>query len=76
MAGNRAVLLHNPNNLVQIIRDGGFSPSTTGNPQPFGMPPFAQVLGQEDIAAVATYIRQAWGNAAPVVSTFDVHRVK
>ena len=76
LAGNRAVLLHNPNNLVQVIREGGFPPSTTGNPQPFGMPPFAQVLSQEDIAAVATFIRQAWGNAAPVVSTFDVHRVK
>lgn len=75
LAGNRAVLLHAPNNLVQVIRNGGFSPSTAGNPQPFGMPPFGQVLSHEDIAAVATYVRQAWGNAAPAISTFDVHRV-
>lgn len=76
LAGNRAVVLHVPNNLVQVIRNGGFSPSTKGNPQPFGMPPFGQVLSHEEIAAVATYIRQAWGNAAPAVSTFDVHRVR
>jgi mono/diheme cytochrome c family protein len=76
LAGNRAVLMNSPNNLVQIIRKGGFSPSTAGNPQPFGMPPFAQVLNNEDIAAVTTFVRQSWGNAAPAVSTFDVHRVK
>ena len=76
LAGNRAVLLESPNNVVQIIRMGGFSPSTAGNPQPFGMPPFAQVLGNEDIAAVTTFVRQSWGNSASAVSTFDVHRVK
>lgn len=76
LAGNRAVLLDSPNNLVQIIRKGGFSPSTVGNPQPFGMPPFGQILSNEDIAAVTTHVRQAWGNAAPAVSAFDVHKVR
>jgi mono/diheme cytochrome c family protein len=76
LAGNRAVLLDPPNNLVQIIRMGGFLPSTPGNPQPFGMPPYSQVLSNDDIAAVTTFVRQSWGNSAPAVSTFDVHRVK
>lgn len=76
LAGNRAVLLDSPNNLVQIIRKGGFSPSTAGNPQPFGMPPFTQILNNDDIAAVSTFVRQSWGNAAPPVSALDVHRVK
>ena len=72
LAGNRAVLLDSPNNLVQIIRMGGFLPSTSGNPQPFGMPPFSQVLTDDDIAAVTTYVRQSWGNSASSVSSFDV----
>ncbi len=76
LAGNRAVLLDSPNNLVQIIRKGGFAPSTAGNPQPLGMPPFGQVLSSDDIAAVTTYVRQSWGNSAPVVSAFDVRRVR
>jgi mono/diheme cytochrome c family protein len=76
LAGNRAVLLISPNNLVQIIRKGGFSPSTAGNPQPFGMPPFTQILNNDDIAAVSTFVRQSWGNAAPPVSALDVHLVK
>lgn len=75
LAGNRAVLLDSPNNLVQIIRKGGFSPSTAGNPQPFGMPPFAQILSNDDIAAVTTFVRQSWGNSAPAVSELHVHRV-
>lgn len=76
LAGNRAVTLGSPNNLVQAIRHGGFLPTTAGNPRPFGMPPYGQVLSNDDIAAVATYVRQSWGHAAAPVSTLDVLRVK
>lgn len=76
LAGNRDVMLRSPNNLVQIIRQGGFAPATQGNPQPFGMPPFEQRLSGEEIAAVATYVRQSWGNSASPVSAFDVNRVR
>ena len=76
LAGNRAVTLESPNNVIQVIRKGGFAPSTSGNPQPFGMPPFGQTLTPADAAAVATYVRQSWGNSAPPVSHLDVARVK
>jgi mono/diheme cytochrome c family protein len=72
LAGNRLVLLESPANLVHAIVNGGFAPSTAGNPRPFGMPPAGQSLKDEDIAALATYVRNAWGNAAPVVSAVDV----
>lgn len=76
LAGNRAVTLASVNNLVQILRKGGFAPSTAGNPRPFGMPPFGQILGNDDIAAVTTFVRQAWGNMAAPVSTHDVIGVR
>jgi len=76
LAGNRAVTLPSAHNLVQVIRQGGFAPSTAGNPQPFGMPPFKQVLGNEDIAAVATFIRQSWGNSAAPVSALQVMQIR
>lgn len=76
LAGNRAVTLAAPHNLVQMVRHGGFSPSTAGNPRPFGMPPFGHVLDADDIAAVTTYVRQSWGNAAPAVSPLEVLRVR
>jgi mono/diheme cytochrome c family protein len=76
LAGNRAVTLTSHNNVVQVIRWGGFMPTTAGNPRPFGMPPFGQMLSNDEIAALATFIRQAWGNAAAAVSPLDVLRVE
>jgi mono/diheme cytochrome c family protein len=76
LAGNRAVTLASHINLVQQIRQGGFSPTTAGNPQPFGMPPYGQVLSNDEIAAVATFVRQSWGHVASPVSSLDVLRVR
>jgi mono/diheme cytochrome c family protein len=74
LAGNRAITMPTTANLVRIILAGGYSPSTAGNPRPFGMPPFVHVLDDEDIAAVTTYIRGSWGNQADAVSAADVVR--
>jgi len=76
LAGNRAVNLGSYDNLVQVIRHGGFAPATAGNPAPFGMPPFGQTLNNSDLAAVVTYIRRSWGNAAAPVSSLEVLRVE
>ena len=59
-------------NLVQVVLYGGFPPSTAGNPRPFGMPPFANVLGDADVAAILSHIRGAWGNRAAPVSELAV----
>jgi mono/diheme cytochrome c family protein len=72
LAGNRKVLLETPANLIHIVVNGGFAPTTAGNPRPYGMPPFGPSLKDEEIAALATYVRSAWGNAAPPVSALDV----
>ncbi|HYP31327.1 MAG TPA: cytochrome c [Burkholderiaceae bacterium] len=72
LAGNRKVLLESPANLIHIVVNGGFPPTTAGNPRPYGMPPFGPSLKDEEIAALATYVRAAWGNAAPPVSALEV----
>ncbi|MDM0120071.1 c-type cytochrome [Variovorax sp. J2L1-78] len=74
LAGNRAVNLETPVNLIQMVRQGGFLPATTGNPRPFGMPPFGHVLDDNEIADVLTYVRSAWGNDAPAVTARDTMR--
>ena len=76
LAANRAVTMPVANNLVQMIRHGGFAPTTVGNPRPFGMPPYGQVLSDQQIADVATYVRQSWGNEAAAVSPLDVLHVR
>ncbi|HWI83903.1 c-type cytochrome [Ramlibacter sp.] len=74
LAGNRAVTLPVTANLVQVVLHGGFAPATAGNPRPFGMPPFATLMSDADVAAVLSYVRGAWGNQAPAVSELDVGR--
>ena len=72
LAGNRKVLLETPANLIHIVVNGGFPPTTAGDPRPYGMPPFGPSLKDEEIAVLATYVRNAWGNSAPAVSALDV----
>lgn len=74
LAGNRAISLPVTANLVQVVLYGGFPPATRGNPRPFGMPPYATVLSDADVAAVLSHIRGSWGNHAPAVSELDVSR--
>jgi mono/diheme cytochrome c family protein len=71
-AGNQALLMRNPVNAIRITLNGGFPPSTAGNPRPYGMPPFAHVLSDAEVAAVVTYIRSAWGNRSAPVSPVEV----
>lgn len=74
LAGNRTVTQQPPANLVRAIALGGFGAVTAAHPRPFGMPPFAHVLSEDEIAAVATYLRRSWGAAAAPVSAADVAR--
>jgi mono/diheme cytochrome c family protein len=74
LAGNRAVNMSPPTNLIQVVSHGGFLPSTAGNPRPYGMPPFGQVLDAAEVAAVLTYIRGSWGNDSTPVTQLDTMR--
>lgn len=76
LAGNRTVTMHSSVNLVQIILSGGFTPTTQGNPRPYGMPPFGHSLTDSEVAAVATYVRSSWGNNASAVMPLDVQKIR
>ncbi|HSI50298.1 MAG TPA: cytochrome c [Ideonella sp.] len=76
LAGNRAVTLPASVNLVKSVLHGGFAPATAGNPRPYGMPPFAQQLNDAELAALLSYLRQAWGHQAAAVSLLDVQRAR
>jgi mono/diheme cytochrome c family protein len=76
LQGNRAVQLTAPDNLIQIILKGGYSPATALNPQPFGMPPFSQTLSNDEVANVVSYIRGAWGNQARPVLSIQVNKLR
>lgn len=76
LAGNRAVTLASPANLVHMVMNGGYGPSTAGHPRPFGMPPYVLTLTDADMAALLTYVRSAWGNQAGAVAELDVQRLR
>ena len=76
LAGNRAVTMHSPTNVVRMVLQGGYMPATQGNPRPQGMPPFLHVLDDKEIAAVVTFIRNAWDNQGSALDQADVYRVR
>jgi mono/diheme cytochrome c family protein len=73
LAGNRALTMEAPVNVIRIVLNGGFPPSTAGNPRPYGMPPYNPVLNDEEVAAVVSYVRASWGNAARGVTQAEVN---
>jgi mono/diheme cytochrome c family protein len=50
--------------------------ATDARPTPLSMPAYAWKLNDAEIAAVATYIRNSWGNSAPVVTASDVAKLR
>ena len=76
LAGNRAVVLADPTNVLRVVLQGGYLPATAGNPRPHGMPPFQHTLADEEVAAVATFVRNSWGNQAPGVGTIEAYRAR
>ena len=74
LAGNGALTMADPVNAIRIVLNGGFPPATAGNPRPFGMPPYSVQLNDAEVAAVVTYVRNSWGNAAPAVTPPEVNR--
>lgn len=76
LAGTRSLTIHSAINPIRIVLNGGYPPSTGGNPRPVGMPPFASILNDAEAAAVVSYIRTSWGNQGTLVSPIEVGRLR
>ena len=73
LAGNQSIQMESAVNPIRMVLNGGYPPGTFGNPMPYGMPPFAQSLSDDEVAAVVTYIRTAWGNRGAPVSASEAN---
>ena len=58
--------------MIRVVLAGARSVATDSAPTAPAMPAFAWLLNDRQTAAVLTYIRNTWGNAAPEVATGDV----
>ncbi|HYJ12392.1 MAG TPA: cytochrome c [Thermomicrobiales bacterium] len=65
LAGNPLVTLEDPTYLITTILNGRG-----------GMPRFDTTYSDEQIAAIASFVRQAWENDAPAVSAEEVAAVR
>jgi len=65
-----------PTTALHIILAGAQATRTRAAPTPFTMPAFAWKLDDRQVAAVATYVRNEWGNAAPAVSADQVAKLR
>ena len=71
LPGNANLQSANPASTLRIILDGAQTLTTPRAPNAGSMPAYPKLTDQE-VADVATYIRNSWGNAAPAV-TVDEH---
>ncbi|CAN5305846.1 cytochrome c [soil metagenome] len=76
LAGAAGVNAPKTEGIVHMILSGNLPGPTTTIQSPDPMPPFAVKLSDKDVAAVATYIRNSWGNKAGPVSEKDVAKVR
>ena len=76
LAGSAEVQQKDAATLVHIILNGTRTASTEEAPTPASMPAYDWKLSDIQIAAVTTYIRNAWGNSANVVTADDVGKMR
>lgn len=72
LADGASVLQNDPASLIRIVLQGVRTVGTAGAPTAPGMPSFGWKLNDDQVAAVLTYVRNTWGNAAPAASASDV----
>ena len=72
LAGSPSVQSTDPTSLIRIVLAGTQSVATEGAPTAPSMPAIGRTLDDREAAAVLTYIRNAWGNAAPPVSAGEI----
>ncbi len=76
LAGNQSIQMSSAVNAIRMVLNGGYPPGTHGNPRPYGMPPFAQSLSDNEVAAVVTYIRTTWGNHGAAVTALEANQLR
>jgi mono/diheme cytochrome c family protein len=65
-----------PRTAIRLVLRGARTVQTDHEPTGPGMPSYAHMLKDDEIAAVLTYARNAWGRNAPPVTPDDVRQAR
>jgi mono/diheme cytochrome c family protein len=76
LPGNALLQSGDPSSTLRIILDGAQTVTTARAPNPGSMPAYARDLSDQQIADVTNYIRNSWGNAAPLVTPAQVAKAR
>lgn len=80
LAGSAFAQAPDPSSLIDLVINGPRTPQEAPSlawQRPWqSMKPFAQKLSDEQAAALLTYVRNSWGNAAEVVEPEDIGRMR
>jgi mono/diheme cytochrome c family protein len=74
--GATIINAENATALIHVILAGAQTPSTERAPSVLPMPGFAQRLSDQEVAELASFLRQGWSNEASVVSAEAVAKVR
>ena len=75
LPGNALLQSADPSSTLRIILDGAQTVTTPRAPNNGSMPGYSK-LSDQDIADVTNYIRNSWGNAAPLVTAAQVAKAR
>jgi len=76
LAGNPGVLDPDPSSLINMTLNGSLRLVSSEGPATTDMPYFRQLLNDQQIADVLTFIRSAWGNSASSIGAGQVTEVR
>jgi mono/diheme cytochrome c family protein len=76
LAGNPTVLEPNPTSLINVTLNGAQALVINGLPAAYPMPNFSNVLTDQQVADVLTFVRSNWNNASMAVSASDVAKLR
>jgi mono/diheme cytochrome c family protein len=76
LAGNPGVLDPDPSSLINMTLNGSLRLVSSEGPVTTDMPYFRQLLNDQQIADVLTYIRSSWGNSASAVDAEQVAEIR
>lgn len=74
--GSSLVTAQSPTGLISMILHGGELPSTAQRPARLRMPGFAERLSDDEVATLASFLRQGWTNTADPVATATVAELR
>jgi mono/diheme cytochrome c family protein len=76
LPGNANLQATDPSSTLRIILDGAQTVTTPRAPNTGSMPAYAKHLSDQEIADVANYMRNSWGNVASPVTPAQVRKAR